>query len=115
MKTTASPANSSAGKRKAVDSLITSRRRSSSVPDALAFASDAISVIAVDSSPHVVVPRTTVEDSRRLIDEVSRIADVITVINRGRVIGTLPAAGAELERAFFDVIHRDDVATGAAA
>lgn len=49
------------------------------------------------------------------LDEVSRIADVITVINRGRVIGTLPAAGAELERAFFDIIHRDDLATGAAA
>lgn len=49
------------------------------------------------------------------LDEVSRIADVITVINRGRVIGTLPAGGAELERAFFDVIHRDDLETGAAA
>lgn len=49
------------------------------------------------------------------LDEVSRIADVITVINRGRVIGTLPAGGAELERAFFDVIHRNDVESGAAA
>jgi ABC-2 type transport system ATP-binding protein len=49
------------------------------------------------------------------LDEVSRIADVITVINRGRVIGTLPAGGAELERAFFDIIHRDDLSTGAAA
>jgi ABC-2 type transport system ATP-binding protein len=49
------------------------------------------------------------------LDEVSRIADVITVINRGRVIGTLPAGGAELERAFFDILHRDDLATGAAA
>jgi ABC-2 type transport system ATP-binding protein len=51
----------------------------------------------------------------RLRDALERIADVITVINRGRVIGTLPAGGAELERAFFDVIHRDDVETGAAA
>jgi ABC-2 type transport system ATP-binding protein len=49
------------------------------------------------------------------LDEVSRIADVITVINRGRVIGTLTAGGAELERAFFDVIHRDDRSTGLAA
>jgi ABC-2 type transport system ATP-binding protein len=49
------------------------------------------------------------------LDEVSRIADVITVINRGRVIGTLPAGGTELERAFFAVLHADDVATGAAA
>jgi ABC-2 type transport system ATP-binding protein len=48
------------------------------------------------------------------LDEVSRIADVITVINRGRVIGTLPAGGAELERAFFDILHQDDLATGAA-
>lgn len=49
------------------------------------------------------------------LDEVSRIADVITVINRGRVVGTLPPGGAELEQAFFDVIHRDDLATGVAA
>jgi ABC-2 type transport system ATP-binding protein len=49
------------------------------------------------------------------LDEVSRIADVITVINRGRVIGTLPPGGTELEQAFFDAIHRDDVTTGAAA
>jgi ABC-2 type transport system ATP-binding protein len=49
------------------------------------------------------------------LDEVSRIADVITVINRGRVVGTLPPGGSELEQAFFDVIHRDDLATGAAA
>jgi ABC-2 type transport system ATP-binding protein len=49
------------------------------------------------------------------LDEVSRIADVITVLNRGRVIGTLPAGGSELERAFFEIIRADDVATGAAA
>jgi ABC-2 type transport system ATP-binding protein len=49
------------------------------------------------------------------LDEVSRIADVITVINRGRVVGTLLAGGLELERAFFDLIHGDDLATGAAA
>lgn len=49
------------------------------------------------------------------LDEVSRIADVITVINRGRVIGSLPTGGSELERAFFEALHADDRATGAAA
>ena len=49
------------------------------------------------------------------LDEVSRIADVITVINRGRVIGTLSPGGAELERAFFERLRADDEAAGAVA
>ncbi|GAB3646058.1 ABC transporter ATP-binding protein [Glycomyces tarimensis] len=42
------------------------------------------------------------------LDEVARIADRISVVNRGRIIGTLDRAGAELERAFFDLVLRDD-------
>ncbi|MCH7232248.1 ABC transporter ATP-binding protein [Glycomyces sp. L485] len=42
------------------------------------------------------------------LDEVARIADRISVMNRGRIIGTLDRAGAELERAFFDLVLRDD-------
>lgn len=46
------------------------------------------------------------------LDEVARIADRITVINRGRVVGSLHPHGAELERAFFDVIRLDDLENG---
>lgn len=44
------------------------------------------------------------------LDEVARIADRITVINAGRVIGELRPGDRELERAFFDLVHADDVA-----
>ena len=42
------------------------------------------------------------------LDEVARVADRITVINRGTVVGVLDPAGAEIERAFFAVVHADD-------
>ena len=44
------------------------------------------------------------------LDEVARIADRITVINDGRVIGALDPAGTDLEREFFAQVHTD--ATG---
>ena len=44
------------------------------------------------------------------LDEVARIADRITVVNRGRLVGTLDPAGIDLERAFFSLIHADDKA-----
>jgi ABC-2 type transport system ATP-binding protein len=46
------------------------------------------------------------------LDEVARIADRITVINRGRVVATLPPGGTDLERTFFDTIRTDDLARG---
>ncbi len=46
------------------------------------------------------------------LDEVARIAGRISVMNRGRIIGTLDPAGAELERAFFDLVLRDDERSG---
>ncbi|MBN9605650.1 MAG: ABC transporter ATP-binding protein [Actinomycetales bacterium] len=49
------------------------------------------------------------------LDEVARIAHRITVVNRGRIIGTLDPAGRDLERELFEALHADDVATGAAA
>jgi ABC-2 type transport system ATP-binding protein len=44
------------------------------------------------------------------LDEVARVADRITVINDGRVIGSLDPGGIDLERAFFALVHHDDAA-----
>ncbi|MFC7374724.1 MULTISPECIES: ABC transporter ATP-binding protein [unclassified Brachybacterium] len=42
------------------------------------------------------------------LDEVARIADRISVLNRGRIVGSLDPAGQELERAFFELVRADD-------
>ncbi|MFC4140636.1 MULTISPECIES: ABC transporter ATP-binding protein [unclassified Microbacterium] len=42
------------------------------------------------------------------LDEVARIADRVILMNRGRLIGELDTAGADLERMFFDRIRVDD-------
>ncbi|THV29005.1 ABC transporter ATP-binding protein [Glycomyces paridis] len=42
------------------------------------------------------------------LDEVARVADRISVMNRGRIIGALEPAEAELERAFFELVLADD-------
>ncbi|MDT0166100.1 ABC transporter ATP-binding protein [Actinotalea sp. AC32] len=42
------------------------------------------------------------------LDEVARIADRITVLHRGRVAGTLPPGGTDLERRLFAVVARAD-------
>lgn len=42
------------------------------------------------------------------LDEVSRVADRITVINDGRIIGRLTPGGSELEQAFFALVLADD-------
>jgi ABC-2 type transport system ATP-binding protein len=44
------------------------------------------------------------------LDEVARIADLITVMNHGRLIGTLDPHTADLEHAFFTAVHADDQA-----
>lgn len=44
------------------------------------------------------------------LDEVARIADRITVMNHGRLIGTLDPCTPDLERAFFTAVHADDEA-----
>jgi ABC-2 type transport system ATP-binding protein len=41
------------------------------------------------------------------LDEVARIADRITVINDGRVIGSLDPGGIDIERAFFALVYDD--------
>ncbi|MDI1463485.1 ABC transporter ATP-binding protein [Catellatospora sp. KI3] len=42
------------------------------------------------------------------LDEVARVAHRITVINAGRVIGTLDPRGVDIERSFFALVHADD-------
>ncbi|MDF2562821.1 MAG: transporter related [Microbacterium sp.] len=42
------------------------------------------------------------------LDEVARIADRISVMNDGRIIGQLDPATVDLERAFFAMVHADD-------
>lgn len=46
------------------------------------------------------------------LDEVARVADRITVVNAGRVVGALDPGGFDIERAFFAVVHGDDVRSG---
>jgi ABC-2 type transport system ATP-binding protein len=43
------------------------------------------------------------------LDEVARIADRISVMNDGRIIGTLAPGTIDLEHAFFSLVHADDV------
>lgn len=47
------------------------------------------------------------------LDEVARVADRITVIHAGRIVGELDPRGTELERAFFAMVHQADLASGA--
>ena len=48
------------------------------------------------------------------LDEVARIADRISVMNDGRLIGSLDPGAVDLERAFFALVHADDSARSAA-
>lgn len=47
------------------------------------------------------------------LDEVARVADRVTVIQAGRIVGELDPNGTELERAFFAMVHQADLAPGA--
>jgi ABC-2 type transport system ATP-binding protein len=52
---------------------------------------------------------TAVLVSSHHLDELARIADRITVLHRGRVVGTLDPGGIDLERRFFDLVYRADL------
>ena len=54
---------------------------------------------------------TAVLISSHHLDEMARIADVITVIHRGRIIGTLPPNGADIERQFFEMVYAAETDT----
>jgi ABC-2 type transport system ATP-binding protein len=45
------------------------------------------------------------------LDEVARIADRISVLHRGRLVGALDPGGVDLERAFFALVHAADTHT----
>ncbi|MGO4186329.1 ABC transporter ATP-binding protein [Pseudarthrobacter sp. TAF60_1] len=43
------------------------------------------------------------------LDEVARMADRISVLHRGRIIGTLQPGAVDLERSFFDLVLQSDL------
>lgn len=49
------------------------------------------------------------------LDEMARIADPVSVMHRGRIIGTLDPAGTDLERTFFALVLSADQAAGDAS
>ena len=46
------------------------------------------------------------------LDEVARMADHVSVLHRGRMVGELDPHGADLERMFFEMILAVDTAEG---
>jgi len=46
------------------------------------------------------------------LDQLARVAHRITVMHRGRVVGTLDPDGVDLEQRFFDLVHRYDLEMG---
>lgn len=44
------------------------------------------------------------------LDQLARIAHTITVMHRGRQVGMLDPDGLDLERNFFDIVHRSELA-----
>ena len=42
-------------------------------------------------------------------DQLARVADRITVLHRGRVVGPLDPGGTDLEQSFFDLVHQWDI------
>jgi ABC-2 type transport system ATP-binding protein len=48
------------------------------------------------------------------LDEVARVGTRVSLVNRGRVIGSLDPGGADLEREFFARLLDDDLERGAA-
>jgi ABC-2 type transport system ATP-binding protein len=42
-------------------------------------------------------------------DQLARIAQTITVLHRGREVGTLDPGGIDLEQSFFEIVHRSDL------
>lgn len=51
---------------------------------------------------------TAVLVSSHHLDQLARVADFITVIHRGRVVGSLDPTGSNLEQGFFDLIYEAD-------
>lgn len=45
-------------------------------------------------------------------DQLARVADRITVLHRGRVVGSLDPSGVDLEQSFFELVHHWDIEMG---
>lgn len=43
------------------------------------------------------------------LDQLARVADVITVMHRGRKVGSLDPAGNNLEQSFFETVHQSEL------
>ena len=54
--------------------------------------------------------QTAVLVSSHHLDEVARVANRVTVLHRGRVVGTLNPAAADVERQFFAMVLAADIA-----
>ncbi len=48
-------------------------------------------------------------------DQLARVADVISVLHRGRIVGSLDPTGTDLEQEFFDLVREWDATRGAPA
>lgn len=46
------------------------------------------------------------------LDELARVADRITVLHRGRQVGSLDSGGLDIEKRFFDIVYEADLAFG---
>jgi ABC-2 type transport system ATP-binding protein len=57
---------------------------------------------------------TAVLVSSHHLDQLARVADRITMLHRGRIVGTLDPHGVDLERQFFDQVYQADLTRGAA-
>lgn len=42
------------------------------------------------------------------LDEMARVADTISVMHAGQIVGTLPPNGTDIERQFFEMVHAAD-------
>lgn len=70
---------------------------------------DPAGIIALRSTlQHLMAAGSSVLVSSHHLDEVSRLADHILVMNAGRIIGRLKPGGTGLEHAFFELVRRDD-------
>jgi ABC-2 type transport system ATP-binding protein len=53
---------------------------------------------------------TAIFVSSHHLDELARVADRITVLHRGRIVGTMDPTGSDLEKRFFDLVYEADLA-----
>lgn len=70
-------------------------------PAGVVFIRDLMQTLAADGASVMV--------SSHHLDQLARVAHTITVMHRGRVIGSLDPGGTDLEQRFFDIVHQYDL------